>query len=52
MPDYRIRAATLADVDALVRHRIAMFREMGMSIEADSVAKAFSEKGAKASEGG
>ena len=43
MPDYRIRAATLADVDALVHHRIAMFREMGTSIEADSVAKAFGD---------
>jgi len=43
MADYRIRAATLADVDALVHHRIAMFREMGTSIEADSVAKAFGD---------
>ena len=43
MPDYRIRAATLADVDALVHHRIAMFREMGTAIEADSVAKAFGD---------
>jgi len=43
MPDYRIRAATPADVDALVHHRIAMFREMGTSIEADSVAKAFGD---------
>ena len=43
MADYRIRAATLADVDALVHHRIAMFREMGTSIQADSVAKAFGD---------
>ena len=43
MPDYRIRAATLADVDALVHHRVAMFREMGTAIEADPVAKAFSD---------
>jgi GNAT superfamily N-acetyltransferase len=43
MPDYRIRAATLDDVDALVHHRIAMFREMGTSFEADSVATAFGD---------
>jgi GNAT superfamily N-acetyltransferase len=43
MSDYRIRPATLDDVDVLVHHRIAMFSEMGTSIEADSVAKAFGE---------
>ena len=29
MPDYRIRPATLDDVDALVHHRVAMFTDMG-----------------------
>ena len=43
MPDYRIRAATLDDVAALVHHRIAMFSEMGTSIDVDSVAKAFGD---------
>jgi GNAT superfamily N-acetyltransferase len=41
MPDYRIRAATLDDVDTLVHHRIAMFREMGTAIDAGSLEKAF-----------
>lgn len=41
MSEYRIRAATAGDIDALVRHRVAMFSEMGTSIDADSVAKAF-----------
>ena len=43
MSDYRIRPATLDDIDVLVHHRVAMFSEMGMSIDADSVAKAFRE---------
>ena len=29
MPEYRIRPATLDDVDMLVHHRVAMFRDMG-----------------------
>lgn len=33
MPDYRVRPATLEDVDALVRHRVAMFSEMGSPAE-------------------
>ena len=41
MPDYRIRPATVDDVDVLVHHRIAMFSEMGTAIDADLVAKAF-----------
>lgn len=43
MSDYRIRRATLDDVDALVHHRVAMFSEMGTPIDADEVAKAFGE---------
>ena len=41
MPDYRIRPATLDDVDALVHHRVAMFSEMGTAIDAGAVATAF-----------
>ena len=43
MPDYRIRSATLdqVDVDALVHHRIAMFTDMGTPMDADAVAIAF-----------
>jgi GNAT superfamily N-acetyltransferase len=33
MPDYRIRPATLEDADALVRHRMEMFSEMGSPAE-------------------
>jgi GNAT superfamily N-acetyltransferase len=29
MPGYRIRQATVADVDAIVRHRVRMFMDMG-----------------------
>jgi GNAT superfamily N-acetyltransferase len=43
MSDYRIRTATLDDIEELVGHRIAMFSEMGTSVDADSVAKAFRE---------
>lgn len=38
---YRIRPATLADRVVLVHHRIAMFAEMGVSMDADSVATHF-----------
>jgi GNAT superfamily N-acetyltransferase len=34
MPDYRMRTATLADTDTLVRHRLAMFTEMGTTFDA------------------
>ena len=34
MPDYRVRTATLADLDTLVRHRLAMFTEMGTTFDA------------------
>ena len=33
-PDYRVRPATLADADTLVRHRIAMFTDMGLPLDA------------------
>src|SRR5688572_12767810 len=41
MPDYRIRPATLDDVEVLVHHRIAMFSDMGTPMDADTVARAF-----------
>jgi GNAT superfamily N-acetyltransferase len=34
MPEYRVRLATLADIDVLVRHRLSMFTEMGMTFDA------------------
>jgi GNAT superfamily N-acetyltransferase len=41
MTDYRIRPATLADIDVLVHHRIAMFTDMGTAMDADGIASAF-----------
>ena len=41
MTDYRIRAATLDDVDVLVHHRIAMFQDMGVALDAAAVDAAF-----------
>jgi len=40
-PDYRVRAATLADVDTLVRHRIAMFTDMQVPLDARELDRAF-----------
>ena len=31
--DYRVRPATLADADVLVRHRIGMFTDMGVAMD-------------------
>lgn len=39
--DYRIRPGTLADADVLVHHRIAMFTDMGVPLEADALGGAF-----------
>lgn len=41
MSDYRIRVATLDDLDVLVHHRIAMFQDMGVPLDATAVAGAF-----------
>ena len=41
MPDYRIRRATLDDLDALVHHRVAMFTDMGEAIDAVALGAAF-----------
>jgi GNAT superfamily N-acetyltransferase len=41
MEDYRIRPATLADIDVLVHHRVAMFRDMGVAMDEEGVGRAF-----------
>ena len=38
---YRIREATLDDVDALVRHRIGMFTDMGVPLDAPALDRSF-----------
>jgi GNAT superfamily N-acetyltransferase len=38
---YRVRAATLDDLDVLVRHRVAMFRDMGVALDASDLERAF-----------
>ena len=39
--NYRVRPASLADADVLVRHRIAMFTDMGVPFDAGELDKAF-----------
>ena len=41
MSTYRVREATLDDVDALVGHRLGMFADMGTAIDRGAVASAF-----------
>src|ERR1700704_4436831 len=41
MADYRVRPATLDDVDALVRHRIGMFTDMGVPMDVAALDAAF-----------
>ena len=43
MSDYRLRKATLADLDVLVDHRIAMFTEMGTTLDAPVVRQLFGD---------
>ena len=38
---YRVRPATIADADVLVRHRIAMFTDMGVALDAGVLDPAF-----------
>jgi GNAT superfamily N-acetyltransferase len=38
---YRVRPATLEDVDALVRHRIGMFTDMGVPLDIVALDRAF-----------
>ena len=39
--EYQVRLATLADADVLVRHRIAMFTDMGVQLDARVLDQAF-----------
>jgi GNAT superfamily N-acetyltransferase len=39
--DYRVRPATLADADVLVRHRLAMFTDMQVPLDAEALDRAF-----------
>jgi GNAT superfamily N-acetyltransferase len=41
MPDYRVRPATLDDLDALVHHRVAMFTDMGVDVDVPVLDHAF-----------
>jgi GNAT superfamily N-acetyltransferase len=41
MTHYRVRPATLSDVDALVRHRLGMFTDMGTVFDAPLIAEMF-----------
>jgi GNAT superfamily N-acetyltransferase len=39
----RVRPATLDDIRVLVRHRVAMFHDMGVSLDAPAIESAFGE---------
>jgi GNAT superfamily N-acetyltransferase len=41
MPEYRVRLATLADIDVLVRHRLGMFTDMGTTFDAPLIDRLF-----------
>jgi len=41
MSDYRVREATLGDVDVLVHHRLAMFAEMRRAFDAPRIDRMF-----------
>jgi GNAT superfamily N-acetyltransferase len=41
MGDYRVRPATLDDAEVLVHHRLAMFTDMGVPLDAALLARAF-----------
>jgi GNAT superfamily N-acetyltransferase len=41
MPDYRVRPATLLDIDALVRHRLGMFTDMGTVFDVPLIDRMF-----------
>jgi GNAT superfamily N-acetyltransferase len=41
MTDHRVRPATLEDADVLVRHRIGMFTDMGVPLDAATLDAAF-----------
>jgi GNAT superfamily N-acetyltransferase len=42
MSTYRVREATLDDIDVLVGHRLGMFADMGVTLDRPNVAAAFS----------
>ena len=52
MPDYRIRPATLDDIEMLVHHRVAMFSDMGTPMDADARGTAFRDWVAEDAAGG
>jgi GNAT superfamily N-acetyltransferase len=39
---YRVREATLDDLDVLVHHRVAMFTDMGVELDATALAETYS----------
>jgi GNAT superfamily N-acetyltransferase len=41
MPEYRVRVATAADAETLVRHRIGMFSDMGVAMDEAALAAVF-----------
>jgi GNAT superfamily N-acetyltransferase len=41
MTTYDVRPATLDDLEALVRHRLGMFTDMRLAVEADAIERAF-----------
>ena len=41
MPEYRVRVASLVDVEALVRHRLGMFTDMGTTFDAPLIDSLF-----------
>jgi GNAT superfamily N-acetyltransferase len=43
MSDYRVRPATLDDVDTLVRHRLGMFTDMGTAFDAPVLEQLYGE---------
>ena len=43
MSEYRVRPATIDDVEALVHHRLAMFSEMGTTFDAPVIRQLFRE---------
>jgi len=41
MSEYRVRAATLDDLDALVHHRVAMFTDMGVTMDGAALSRVY-----------
>jgi GNAT superfamily N-acetyltransferase len=41
VPTYRVREATLEDLDVLVRHRVGMFADMGAELDVEAIETAF-----------